>query len=138
MRKTLLLAGALLAATVVIARAPAENETLPLNYAPSGKVMFKQYCASCHGADAQGDGPLAQLLKVPPTDLTMLARHNNGRFPRDQVTSVLEFGSGNDWHGSSEMPVWGPLFLRYDKNNERAVEQRIKNLCDYLASVQQN
>jgi hypothetical protein len=35
------------------------------------------------------------------------------------------------------MPAWGPIFRYYDKQNERAVQQRIRNLCDYLASLQE-
>ena len=41
-------------------------------------------------------------------------------------------------HGSSDMPTWGPIFRYFDKQNERVVQQRIKNLCDYLASLQEH
>jgi mono/diheme cytochrome c family protein len=117
---------------------PTEDETLPLNYAPSGKLMFKEYCAACHGADAKGEGPLASFLKMPPANLTTLSKRHGGKFPRDYVSSVLQFGSGPSVHGSSDMPTWGPIFEYYDKNNERVVQQRIKSLCDYLASLQEN
>jgi hypothetical protein len=40
-------------------------------------------------------------------------------------------------HGSSDMPVWGPIFGWLDHYNEVSVQQRIKNLCDYLASLQE-
>lgn len=139
MRSFIILFGAFFLAAALFAGSGTDNDqTLPLNYAPSGKLMFKQYCASCHGADARGDGPLATFLKVPPADLTVLAKNNNGKFPRERVTSVLEFGSDTRLHGSSDMPVWGPIFQYYDKYNQRSVEQRVKNLCDYLASVQEN
>jgi mono/diheme cytochrome c family protein len=36
--------------------------------------MFKEYCASCHGADAKGHGPAVRALKVAPPDLTMLSK----------------------------------------------------------------
>jgi mono/diheme cytochrome c family protein len=48
--------------------------TLPSNAVPSGKVMYKQYCAVCHGVEAKGDGPYASMLKVPPPNLTTLKR----------------------------------------------------------------
>ena len=116
---------------------PAVDETqLPSTYMPTGQQMYKQYCAACHGADAKGHGPLAVVLKTPPADLTTLAKHHQGKFPYDYVSSVLEFGPGFPAHGSSEMPAWGPIFRYYDKRNERIVKQRIKNLCEYLASVQ--
>jgi mono/diheme cytochrome c family protein len=112
------------------------DETLPLNYVPSGKVMFQQYCATCHGTDAKGNGPLAPLLKTPPANLTGLSKRHAGQFPYEYVSSVLQFGPGPSGHGSSDMPAWGPIFRYYHKQNERAVQQRIKNLSNYLASVQ--
>jgi mono/diheme cytochrome c family protein len=116
---------------------PTVDETLPSNYVPSGTMMYKQYCATCHGADAKGNGPLGSLLKVPPPDLTRLAQRHGGKFPYDYVSSILEFGPGPSAHGSSDMPTWGPIFRYFDKHNERAVQQRIKNLCNYLASLQE-
>jgi mono/diheme cytochrome c family protein len=118
---------------------PAVDQTrLPSNYVPSGKVMYKQYCAACHGADAKGRGPAALMLKVPPADLTTLAARNGGKFPFDYVSTVLRFGPGATiLHGTADMPTWGPIFEYLDKNDESAVEQRIKNLCDYLASLQE-
>lgn len=109
---------------------------LPPTYMPSGDQTYKQYCAACHGADAKGHGPLAPLLKTPPPDLTTLAKRHLGKFPYDYVASILEFGPGVSAHGSSDMPTWGPIFRYFDKQNERIVRQRIKNLCDYLASLQ--
>jgi mono/diheme cytochrome c family protein len=47
----------------------------------SGSEMFKEYCASCHGADARGRGPAAPALKASPADLTVLSRNNHGKFP---------------------------------------------------------
>jgi hypothetical protein len=35
------------------------------------------------------------------------------------------------------MPVWGPIFNARDKFNELAVQRRIKNLCAYLATLQE-
>jgi len=117
---------------------PAVDQTrLPSNYVPSGKVMYKQYCAACHGADAKGRGPAALMLKVPPADLTTLADRNGGKFPFDYVSTVLRFGPGATiLHGTADMPTWGPIFQYLDKNDESAVQQRIQNLCDYLASLQ--
>jgi mono/diheme cytochrome c family protein len=116
---------------------PSEDQTLPPGYVPSGQLMYQQYCAACHGADARGSGPLRSLLKTPPPDLTQLARRHLGRFPYDYVSSILRFGPGLSAHGTSDMPTWGPIFGQFDKHNERAVQQRIKNLCDYLASLQE-
>jgi mono/diheme cytochrome c family protein len=128
----------LLLACAVGAGSASVEETLPPTYMPTGAQMFKQYCAVCHGADAKGQGPLAALLKTPPPDLTALAKRHMGKFPYDYVKGILEFGPGPSAHGSSDMPTWGPIFRYYDKQNQRVVEQRIKNLCDFLASLQEH
>jgi len=35
------------------------------------------------------------------------------------------------------MPTWGQIFLYRDDFNQKVVQKRIKNLCDYLASLQE-
>jgi mono/diheme cytochrome c family protein len=116
----------------------AVDTTPPSNAVPSGKAMYQLYCAECHGAEAKGDGPYAPMLKVPPPNLTTLARRNYGKFPYDYVSNILRFGPGPTiLHGSAEMPTWGPIFEYHDKNDERVVQQRIKNLSNYLASLQE-
>lgn len=109
----------------------------PPTYVPSGKVMFKQYCAACHGADAKGRGPATPTLNMRVPNLTTLSKRHDGKFPLEYVENVLRFGPGVSAHGSPEMPVWGPVFQYLDNYNEAAVRQRIKNLCDYLESIQE-
>lgn len=105
--------------------------------ATTGKHTYMHYCAACHGADARGGGPAAFVLKTPPPDLTTLAKRHGGQFPYDYVNEVLRFGTRFVAHGSSDMPIWGPIFGSMDNYDEMAVRKRIKDLCDYLASVQQ-
>jgi mono/diheme cytochrome c family protein len=76
--------------------------------AASGKQTYMQYCASCHGIDARGEGPAAFVLKTPPPDLTTLAKRHDGKFPFQYVSDVLRFGTRILSHGSSDMPIWGP------------------------------
>ncbi len=102
----------------------------------SGKEMYMQYCAVCHGQDAKGAGPAVSALKVPPPDLTTLAKRNGGKYPYDHVSSVLRFGTEKPAHGSVEMPIWGPLFQSLDKYHDAEVRHRITNLNSYLASLQ--
>ncbi len=109
----------------------------PATLAASGKQTYTQYCASCHGIDARGDGPAAVVLKTPPPDLTTLAQRHGGKFPHEYVFDVLRFGTRIVSHGSSDMPIWGPIFGSLDNYDEVAVRKRIKDLSDYLASLQQ-
>jgi cytochrome c553 len=34
-----------------------------------GRDLFEFYCASCHGRDGKGSGPVAPALKTPPPHL---------------------------------------------------------------------
>ena len=46
-----------------------------------GKALYRQYCASCHGINGQGDGPLAKNLTPKPADLVeRSAHHSDGDF----------------------------------------------------------
>lgn len=100
----------------------------------SGHEMYTDYCAACHGAGGKGDGPAVEFLKAPPTDLTTLASRNDGKFPADHFAAVLRFGTEAHPHGTSDMPIWGPLFTKQGKD---IVELRIANLTSYVESIQQ-
>lgn len=102
----------------------------------SGKAMFTSYCAACHGPAGKGDGPAASELKVAPADLTQLAKNNNGKFPADHVRSILDFGAKAPAHGTNDMPVWGTLFRALDQNDQVKVNLRIRNLVEYIQTLQ--
>jgi mono/diheme cytochrome c family protein len=139
MRYSLLIAAILIFAGASGARPrPATSQDqFPADFVPSGKVMFKQYCAACHGLNAKGHGPARAALKVPAADLTTLTKRHGGEFPYDLVTNVLRFGPGVAAHGSSDMPTWGGIFQYMDNYNQAVVQKRIKNLCDFLVSLQE-
>jgi len=114
-----------------------EKQSVPKAAAvPSGKQLFTQYCASCHGESGAGDGPVSPVLKTHPADLTTLAKRHGGAFPYKYVEDVLHFGTAPAAHGSSDMPTWGPIFSWMDDKHKSTVDQRIKNLTKYLASLQ--
>ena len=114
-----------------------DKSQLPPSYVPSGKAIFKQYCSACHGADAKGRGPATPTLNTRVPDLTTLSKRHDGKFPFEYVENVIRFGPGFNAHGSQEMPVWGPIFQYLENYNEAAVRQRIRNLGEYLESLQQ-
>jgi len=102
-----------------------------------GRDLFEFYCASCHGRDGKGGGPGAAALKVPPPDLTTIARRNGGVFPRSRIEA---FVTGDEdrlppAHGSKEMPIWGPIFRALDPN-DRMNRVRIANIVEYIESIQ--
>ncbi len=114
-------------------------KTSPAPYADptSGKDMYIAYCASCHGKDAMGHGPTAAALKMQPTDLTILAVKNGGKFPESHIAGMIKGDSLTAAHGSKEMPVWGPVFLTLGRHDPAQEQIRIHNLTVYLESIQQ-
>ena len=54
-----------------------------------GKDLFKSYCASCHGLDAKGNGPMAASLKIPPSDLRRISIRNHDTFPMMRVEKII-------------------------------------------------
>jgi mono/diheme cytochrome c family protein len=139
MRPTLLFGVLILVVCAAAAqdRPAVDRVPAPRTIAASGKQTYMHYCASCHGVDARGDGPAAFILKTPPPDLTTLAKRHGGKFPYEYVSDVLRFGTRIVSHGSSDMPIWGPIFGSMDNYDEVAVRKRIKDLSEYLASLQQ-
>jgi mono/diheme cytochrome c family protein len=101
----------------------------------AGRDSFSRYCAPCHGSGGRGDGPVAPALRARPSDLTTLAQRSDGAFPRDRVRDFVT-GSNRPLaaHGTTEMPVWGPLFRAFE--SDARTRERIENLLAYLESIQ--
>lgn len=110
---------------------------VPITYSKpdSGKQMYMDYCAACHGMYGKGDGPAAEFMKSPLPDLSMMAKKNNGKFPADHFAAVLRFGTGGHPHGTSDMPIWGQLFAAQEKGG--LAQLRIHNLTEFVESMQQ-
>src|SRR5689334_21242052 len=102
----------------------------------SGREMFEDYCAACHGKSGKGDGPAAADLKSRPVELTRLTSNNHGKFPEDRVTEVMLAGRQICAHGSKDMPIWGDLFRSLNPGRADVVQLRIANLTDYIQSIQ--
>ena len=75
-----------------------------------GKEMYLKYCASCHGNQGKGDGPVSRDLKVKVSDLTLWRSKNQGAYPIDRVMSSIDGSRLVRAHGTRTMPVWGEVF----------------------------
>jgi mono/diheme cytochrome c family protein len=104
--------------------------------AASGKDMYNSYCAVCHGTTGTGNGPAAEALKVPPTDLSSLAAKNEGKYPALKVSAVIRGENIPVAHGSKDMPIWGHLFWNLSGGHDAEVQQRVANLNKYIESLQ--
>src|SRR5689334_1205689 len=107
----------------------------------SGEELFGRFCASCHGAHARGDGPVARSLNTAVPDLTRI-RARYGEFPAMLVRDIID-GRGIDTraHGTRAMPVWGYQFWVEEGGDvaaQKAVRAAIAKLVDYLRSVQRD
>ena len=130
------LAAALTFAGAGLASAPLGAQTQP-EAGASGDYLFRTYCASCHGASARGDGPLADSMRTRPANLTEIAKRNMGVFPRDQVFRIIDGRQPVKGHGGSDMPVWGDVFARSSQvRNEAVITERIEALVRYLEGLQ--
>lgn len=105
-----------------------------LDQSPSGADMYQAYCAPCHGRKGVGDGPVAASLRTRPTDLTKLARNNQGVFPAERIAGVLQFGILVPAHGSTDMPTWGTTFRAM--GGEQSARERVALLTRYIETLQ--
>lgn len=103
-----------------------------------GKKEFVTYCASCHGSNGKGEGPIAHFLKRKPKDLTQLS--NGNAFPFERIWGVFDGTYAMTEHGSSEMPIWGYQFIRetQEENKPNSVAKaRALNIILYLQVIQE-
>jgi mono/diheme cytochrome c family protein len=108
---------------------------------------FGTYCVVCHGDKARGRGPVAKELKTPPSDLTRISARAGGVFPAAAVYKKIEGLDMPLAHGTSEMPIWGALFVHQAvgdgvliedaKTAARVATQRMKRLVKYLETIQE-
>ena len=109
--------------------------------ATEGQRLFLTHCATCHGLDATGGGPMAPSLILQPPDLTGLTERNDGTFPVARIVTRIDGRDPLTSHGSP-MPVYGDFF----EGNDTAVKSEagqpiltsrpIVDLLAWLAEVQ--
>jgi len=102
-----------------------------------GRVLYGIYCQTCHGEEARGDGPLAEHLKVQPTNLRELGSRVGG-YSEALLEHVIDGREEVRGHGTREMPVWGIGFREPGLvgDQEREIEGRIEDLVAYILSIQ--
>lgn len=135
--KALVVIGGLTLIQPTINAEPTEEQLL-------GESIFMNNCATCHGQRGKGNGPMAEQLVKPPSDLTLLSKNNDGSFPEAEVYQLIdgrrvvvtdEGRKAETVHGSQDMPIWGDTF-RAIEGDEGAVDELISNLIEYLECIQ--
>ena len=104
-----------------------------------GQQAYLQYCASCHGKEGRGNGPVSPYLEIKVPDLTLLKRNNKGIYPTAKVMSAIDGSRIVRAHGDREMPVWGEIFRREAepaKYTELTSLLKTKMIAEYVATLQ--
>jgi mono/diheme cytochrome c family protein len=87
-----------------------------------GKILFRHYCAVCHGVSGQGDGPNAEHLDPRPADLSDAEYMASAT--EETITTVIR-GGGAALDISQAMPPWGKTFTK----------EQIADLVVYVQSL---
>jgi len=107
-----------------------------------GRDLYRTYCWQCHGRDATGNGPMAEMLAIETPDLTRLAARNDGTFPLEAVARQIDGRAPVLAHGG-EMPLFGPVLdsdqqvaLALPSGQPMMTGLPLANVIAYLQSVQ--
>lgn len=138
------LAGALLVALARTGAAAPLGTTIPPStqtgdQGNTGQTLYLRYCGACHGPRGRGDGPVAQSLGQPPTDLSKLAAENDGEFPYEAVIDAIDGTRSVRTHGVSDMPVWGEVFRGpkgWSLEQQLTEAGKILLIADHLRTLQ--
>ena len=107
-----------------------------------GAALYTDYCAACHGTSGKGDGDMANLMTVPATNLTILAKNNDGMFPMLKVIHIIDGRTGVRAHGGP-MPVFGRVFMSAEPGPANPYgtilesRGRVMSVAYYLESIQE-
>lgn len=92
------------------------NEEAPEAKAPSGKALYEQSCASCHGADLRG-------TDKGPSHLSMV--YEPGHHPDESFEAAVRQGVQQHHWNFGNMPAIGGLS-----------DEEVQAIIDYVRSVQ--
>ncbi len=108
----------------------------------AGHGLYFTFCATCHGDDAKGGGPMVEVLKVEPPDLTGLKAGNDGIFPTARVAFRIDGRDPIPSHGGP-MPLFGQLFegdsvmVESETGQPLLLGRDIADVLAWLESVQE-
>jgi mono/diheme cytochrome c family protein len=132
MNGKILVIGAALAASPLFGPAyadpgadPAADPAVDQATLERGQAHYLLFCANCHGVNGDGNGPLVGLLKVTPSNLTVLRRQG----PPSVTERVLNAVDGRHQVTSGEHKM--PIF------SDNLEVRTVREIALYLDSIQQ-
>src|SRR6056297_1031703 len=107
----------------------------------TGRAIYADKCAVCHGATGKGDGELAAGLDTRPADLTRIAARRDGVWPMLEVMGIID-GYSKRYLPGSEMPIYDEFLegdlVSFDTGN--GLQQRtpagLLAIAQYLETIQ--
>ena len=103
----------------------------------AGSYAYRTYCATCHGTDGKGEGPLAGSLRFNPPDLSLLSKRNGGEYPAEKIHRIVDGRKPLPGHGGPDMPIWGDAFRNAETGYDDAkVKEKISSVVEYLHTLQ--
>jgi mono/diheme cytochrome c family protein len=121
---------------IVAGTAPAQEANID-----NGRDTYLYFCAECHGKDAAGIGPIAEMLAFEPPELIGLSERNNGIFPTLYVATQIDGRARSVGHG--DMPIFGwsldsekQVPIKLENGQMLMVTQHLLELLAYLESIQ--
>lgn len=110
--------------------------------ADQGAQLYLRYCAACHGMEGRGDGQMAAILTILPSDLTQLSAGNDGVFPVLRTAWQIDGRDPLLAHGGV-MPLFGDFFegqdvaLRTETGQTMMTSWAIADLLAFLETIQE-
>ncbi|MGA7871033.1 MAG: c-type cytochrome [Candidatus Binatus sp.] len=108
------------------------------NDVADGHHYFMRFCASCHGIDGLGDGPVAKSLVTPPANLRKLGDKYGMPLPAHRIAELIDGRDTPRAHGTHEMPVWGEKLYEVGEGErgEYGIGELIGKIIAYLDTIQ--
>ena len=107
-----------------------------------GRELYLQHCAACHGTEADGKGPMSQLLTIAVPDLNQLqASSEDDVYPMSRVVQTIDGRIALRGHGGP-MLVYGQILgggsavVDLDSGGVLQTRGDIVSIAEYLDSVQ--
>jgi hypothetical protein len=132
------LAGIGFLAAAVLMTTPATSQAQQDEVLAEGRMEYEENCMACHGEAGKGDGRMAEILIVQPSDVTQISKKSGGVFPFWRIYRIIEVAEPVRGHLFFPMPVWRNRFGEDErKPGYPAAHLRILVLTHYLESIQE-
>lgn len=107
----------------------------------SGRSVYLDKCAACHGVAGKGNGYLAASLESAPPDLTQIAARRDGVWPALEIMGIVD-GYSKRYFPYSDMPIYDEFLegnlVTFDTGNgiQTQIPAGLLAISNYLETIQ--